>query len=85
MQTPRPAPPPAARVPARLPPVVLAPDTSFAEIRALIVDTTGKITPAGRDLVLGCYSAAQVPDKTPMTDVLSQQRFAEARQKFSPA
>jgi hypothetical protein len=30
MQTPRPAPPPAARVPARLPPVVLAPDTSFA-------------------------------------------------------
>jgi hypothetical protein len=84
MQTPRPAPAPAARVaaPAPLPPVVLTPDTSFADIRALIVDQTGKITQAGRNQVLGCYPSAQVPDGTPLTDVLSQQRFADARKKI---
>jgi hypothetical protein len=84
MQTPRPAPAPAARVatPQPLPRDVLAPDTSFAEIRAMIVDQTGKITPAGRDLVLSCYPSAQVPPGTLLTDVLRGPAFAEARKEI---
>jgi hypothetical protein len=86
MQAPRPAaapaPAPRAAAPAAPPPVVLALDASAADIRALIVDQRGRITPAGGDRVVACYPAAQVPPGTSLITVLGDQAFAEARKKI---